>query len=196
MQWLTIVLIGIAANIDNLGISVSYGLKSNRIPFITNILIAVISIICAYISIAIGGLLSQYFSQSAARFIGGSILIGLGIWVVATSSNVGRSSSNQKKENSNLSFSQKSISSQDINFKESIILGFVLAINCLTIGFGAGIAGVSPILTALSIGVFSVLFIYIGVLVGTKIGNSFIGNYANGIGGVLLVLIGLYEMMF
>lgn len=196
MQWLTIVLIGIAANIDNLGISVSYGLKSNRIPFINNILIAVISVICAYISIAIGGSLSQYFSQSVARFIGGSILIGLGIWVVATSSNSGTSGSNQKKETSSLSFSQKTVSSQDINLKESILLGFVLAINCLTIGFGAGIAGVSPLFTALSIGVFSVLSIYIGVLVGTKIGNSLFGNFANGIGGILLVLIGLFEMFF
>ncbi|WP_438311756.1 manganese efflux pump MntP [Sporosarcina sp. FA9] len=196
MQWLTIVLIGIAANIDNLGISVSYGLKSNRIPFLTNILIAVISVICAFISITIGGILSQYFSQSIARFIGGSILIGLGIWVVATSSNLSAFDSNQNKETSSHSISQKSISGKDINLKESIILGFVLGINCLTIGFGAGITGVSPLFTALSIGVFSVLSIYIGVMVGTRIGNSLFGKYANGVGGILLVLIGLYEMVF
>ena len=85
MQWLTILLIGIAANIDNLGISISYGLKSNRIPFLSNLLIAIISMICAFVSITAGSFLSNFFSQSIANFTGGSLIIGIGVWFIVTS---------------------------------------------------------------------------------------------------------------
>ena len=85
MQWLTILLIGIAANIDNLGISVSYGLKSIKVPFSYNIIISIISMVCAFFSITAGSFLSNYLSQSIANFTGGSLIIGLGVWFIITS---------------------------------------------------------------------------------------------------------------
>ncbi|MBO1913682.1 manganese efflux pump, partial [Microvirga sp. 3-52] len=87
MEWLTILLISIAANIDNLGISVSYGLKANRIPFTTNIIIAIISAICTFISITAGQLLSNYLSNSTANFVGGFLIVCLGLWIIITSKN-------------------------------------------------------------------------------------------------------------
>ena len=194
MQWLTILLIGVAANIDNLGISVSYGLKSNKIPLFSNLVIAFISMICAFISITTGSFLSQYFSQSIANYIGGSLIIGLGVWFIITSPAFITKNSN-RNETSYSSFTPKLDKAKAITWKESILLGFVLAINCLTIGFGAGITGVSPVFTSISIGVFSVISISLGVMVGNKIGNTFFGRYSNGIAGLLLILIGIYEII-
>ena len=59
MQWVSILLIGIAANIDNLAISVSYGLKLKRIPFLYNFIISLISIVFAFFSISAGSFLFQ-----------------------------------------------------------------------------------------------------------------------------------------
>ncbi|WP_210468359.1 manganese efflux pump [Sporosarcina sp. 6E9] len=176
MEWLTILLISIAANIDNLGISVSYGLKANRIPFTTNIIIAIISAICTFISITAGQLLSNYLSNSTANFVGGFLIVCLGLWIIITSKN--------------------KVPSRVINigWKESIFLGSLLGLNCLTIGFGAGITGIPPLYASLSIGLFSIISISIGITIGNKIGNTLFGKYSNSFAGSLLIFIGFYEI--
>ena len=192
MQWLTILLIGIAANIDNLGISVSYGLKSIKVPFLYNIIISIISIICAFFSITVGSFLSNYFSQSIANFAGGSLIIGLGVWFIITSPLF------TKNDVTRMEITRPVLSNLDktktITLKESFFLGFVLSLNCLTIGFGAGITGVPSLFTSISIGVFSLISISIGVMLGNKIGNTIFGNYSNSIAGLLLIVIGIYEI--
>ena len=75
-------------NIHNLAISVSYGLKLKRIPFLYNFVISLISIVFAFVSISAGSFLSHYFSQSIANFTGGFLITALGIWFIITISNV------------------------------------------------------------------------------------------------------------
>ena len=176
MQWISIILIGIAASIDNLVISVSHGIKSNQIPFTVNLIISIISAGCAFISITAGGFLSTYLSQSTANLVGGFLIICLGLWIIITSKD------------------KLPSPAKDIGWKESIFLGIVLGINCLTIGFGAGITGITPLIASLSIGLFSILSISIGVLIGNKIGDTLFGKYSNNIAGLLLIIIGAYEM--
>ncbi|MEK5069142.1 manganese efflux pump MntP [Sporosarcina sp. FSL K6-1508] len=194
MQWLTILLIGVAANIDNLVISVSYGLKFNKIPLLYNILISLTSIIFAFISITAGSYLSNYFSQSFANYMGGSLIIGLGVWFIITSPLFDRNKSNRITDTRSVFVSLNK--AKKITLRESIFLGFVLALNCLTIGFGAGITGVSPLFTSISIGIFSVISIALGVMLGNRIGNTLFGQYSNSIAGLLLIVIGIYEMFF
>ncbi len=51
MHWITIILVGIAANLDNLGIGLAYGVKKTKIPFASNLTIAVVSMIVTYLSV-------------------------------------------------------------------------------------------------------------------------------------------------
>ena len=178
MKLFTVLIIAVAANIDNLGISMAYGLRANRIPIIYNSIISFISMVCAFVSIFVGNFLSDTISKSDSNMIGGILLIGLGLWVVMKSS--GPTEGTRKIE--------------AINLKESFILGFVLALNCLTIGFSAGITGVEPFSTALAIGIFSFISIMLGVRLGEYIGTSWLGQQAERIGGFLLMAIGLIEM--
>jgi putative sporulation protein YtaF len=203
MHWLTILFIGIAANLDNLGIGVSYSLKSTRIPFVSNLLIAVVSMVAAYLSITAGSLVSQFISLSIANFVGGFLLIFLGFKCIIESFK-------QEKEtatvavhsNSKMTKVMKEPDALDLNndkvisWKESILLGLALAINCLALGLGAGITGVSPLFATISIGIFSILTIAGGTLVGSKLCDSGIGKYSNLAAGLMLVLIGIYEIIF
>ncbi|MCG3087756.1 manganese efflux pump MntP family protein [Sporosarcina cyprini] len=179
MQLLTIILIGIAANLDNLGISLSYGLRYHRIPIVYNVVISFISMLFAYFSILAGSWISGYIPMNVANILGGLVLIGLGCWFILKP--VSQSTGNPQRITT-------------IHWKESIVLGFILAINCLTIGFGAGFTGVPPFLASLSIGVFSFISIGIGVKLGHRIGYTWFGQQSDRIAGVLLVLIGLYEI--
>lgn len=178
MFLMTIIVIGIAANIDNLGISMAYGLRANRIPFIYNLIISMISACCAYLAIIAGNVLSDFLTLTTSNFIGGSLLIGLGIWVVMKPSDCSEGTKNMVS----------------IQWKESILLGFILALNCLSIGFSAGITGVPPLSTSISVGFFSFISIAIGVRLGHKIGMTWFGKQAERIGGILLILIGIVEI--
>lgn len=194
MQWLTILLIGVAANIDNLGISVSYGLNSKKIPLLKNLLIALISMICAFISISTGIFLSYYFSQSIANVAGGSLIIGLGLWFIFYSFPVVKSNGNSQKSTWQLRL-PKFDQARDITWKETVFLGFVLGVNCLTIGFGAGFTGVPPFSVSISIGIFSIISISFGVMLGKNIGSTVFGRYSTIISGLLLIIIGIYEII-
>lgn len=200
MHYLSIVLIGIAANLDNLGISVSYGLRSTKIPFISNLMIAIISMICAYLSIIAGEVISQFISIRIANCAGGLIIICIGLKCMLDAFAV-QQSSNEVKVDSNFSHVITHPDTADVNddkiisVKESCFLGFALAINCLAMGLGAGITGVSPALTTLSIGLFSILSIWSGIKLGSKIGRMNIGRYSNMAAGILLIMIGVYEMI-
>ncbi|MER2088734.1 MAG: manganese efflux pump [Sporosarcina sp.] len=194
MQGLTILLIGVAANIDNLVISVSYGLRLNKIPFLYNLIISFTSILFAYISITAGSYLSTYFSQAMASYIGGFLIMGLGIWFIITSPVFIKNKSIQLDESHAVIPSLNK--AKQITLKESVFLGFVLALNCLTIGFAAGITGLSPLFTSISIGLFSVISISLGVMLGNKVCNTLFGKYSNSIAGLLLIVIGIYEMLF
>ncbi|MDN3015909.1 sporulation membrane protein YtaF [Paenibacillus sp. BSR1-1] len=200
MHYLSILLIGIASNLDNLGISVSYGLRSTRIPFVSNLIIAIVSMFCAYLSINAGEFISKFISIGLANFAGGLIIIFIGVKCIVDSSSA-HSSPMEVKVDSNFSNVITHPDSADINddkvisIKESIFLGFALAINCLAMGLGAGITGVSPVLTTVSIGVFSFLSIWSGIKLGSKICDMNIGRYSNIVAGILLILIGVYEMI-
>ncbi|WP_421102541.1 manganese efflux pump MntP family protein [Sporosarcina psychrophila] len=194
MQWISILLIGIAANIDNLAISVSYGLKLKIIPFLYNFIISLISIVFAFFSISAGSFLSNYFSQSMANFTGGFLITILGIWFIAPLPFFIKNKSIQTEDNSPVFLGLEQ--PMKITLKESTFLGFLLSLNCLTIGFGAGITGFSPLFTSISIGLFSLISISLGIKIGNTIGNTLFGKYSSKIAGLLLIIIGIYEMFF
>ncbi|MGO4275797.1 sporulation membrane protein YtaF, partial [Paenibacillus sp. TAF58] len=54
-----------------------------------------------------------------------------------------------------------------------------LALNCVGGGFGASVTGLSPSTTTISISLFSLLTIYIGVRAGQKIARTWLGNRSN-----------------
>jgi putative sporulation protein YtaF len=207
MHWLTILLIGVASNIDNLGISVSYGLKTTRIPVASNLLIAVISMVCAYLSITAGEVISNFISLKTANLIGGFLIIFLGGKCIVESICQSTSSETETEAervlaDSNFSRVISNPQLADLNedkvitWKESILLGLALAMNCIALGLGAGFTGISPILTTISIGVFSYISISLGAMIGSKISKNNIAKFSNILAGLLLVLIGVYEIIF
>ncbi|WOV88926.1 manganese efflux pump [Sporosarcina oncorhynchi] len=180
MSVVTVLLIGIVANLDNVGISISYGLRFNRIPFKYNLTISFISMVFAIISLEAGAYFADILKTQAANLIGGSLLIAIGIWLIIKS----------------IFFEQAPTRKEitTIDLREAVTVGFIMALNCLTIGFGAGITGAPSLQTAFSIGVFSIVSIIIGVELGHKIGNTWFGKNADNVGAILLIIIGLYEI--
>ncbi|OPH46670.1 sporulation membrane protein YtaF [Paenibacillus ferrarius] len=196
MHWFSIIGIGIAANLDNLGIGLSFGARSTRVPFISNLVIAILSMIASYISTTLGDVISQYIPSDITNWSGGVLLVIIGLFAIKA--DLKMSSVQHRHQGITSLLHSPNIADRDgdkvISWKESITLGIALALNCTVGGFGAGVTGLSPFMTTISIGIFSLLTIHIGVRTGQQIARTWLGKWFNRLGGILLVLIGLYEV--
>ncbi|MEC1180841.1 manganese efflux pump [Metasolibacillus meyeri] len=184
MQWITIILLGIAVNLDNLGISLAYGIKRIKIPFISNAAIALLSMLVTYVAITIGEALIDYISVYLANLLGSLLLCVIGAWTLLSKrfAKAGRIKSFDKDQNSILSL------------KEAILLGFVLSANCLATGIAIGANDITTIWMVISIGAFSFITVAIGSHFGILLAKSFIGRYSTAIAGWLLIVIGIFEI--
>ena len=201
MHLFTALLVGIVANIDNLVIGCSYGMKKTRIALLPNIIIAIISVLSAFIALMVGHFISAYFKPTLANDLGGSLLIiigGLSIW-----STFFEHSEKFKKSNSRLLkvlYQPKSADLDEnmlISIKESILLGMALALNSISTSFSVGLTDPNILIYILCIGFFSLVFISLGVSFGIKLSTRLkdIEALAPIISGLLLIIIGLYEII-
>ncbi|MFC5401115.1 manganese efflux pump [Cohnella soli] len=201
MHWFSILIIGIAANIDNLGIGVTFGARSIKVPLLSNILIALLSMAATYLAMSAGLYLSHLISPFWGNLTGGFVIIFLGIWGIRAALASGKNSGGNTEYNDPNHVSDSLVDRTDknndrvISWGESISLGFALAINCIASSLGAGASGVSPILTAVSVGLFSLLSVDVGIRLGSRVAKSWIGKYSNFLGCILLIIIGCYEII-
>jgi putative Mn2+ efflux pump MntP len=80
-----------------------------------------------------------------------------------------------------------------IDVKESIALAFGLTINNLGSGVGAGISGLSIVLTAVLTFAFSLLAIVGGYFMGDRLTAKMTGIWAGILSGLLVIALGIYE---
>lgn len=187
MHWITIILIGIAANLDNLGIGLAYGVKQTKISIISNFTIAIISMALTYIAVIAGSTIIEYISPHKANIFGSLLLVGVGVWTVLSK----RFSNQGPMKNLPVKSEEKC---HTLSYKEAIILGFILSVNCIAGGIGIGANGISAIWTVISIGFFSILTVGIGSHFGYLLSKTFLGKYSTALSGCLLILIGVYEI--
>lgn len=79
---LSLILLAFAVSLDGFGVGVTYGLRKIRIPFLSILIIACCSGLVIWVSMQAGGWLSGFLSETAAKFIGAAILIGIGCWAL------------------------------------------------------------------------------------------------------------------
>jgi putative sporulation protein YtaF len=205
---LSVILIGIATNLDNLGIGLTYGIRKIRVPLKTNIVISLFSGIAMVLSSYAGNLLMHILPLKFGNVLGGMIVSIIGLYTVFDYFNtkkkqydMNRSGINEQ-EDKLIDFrgiiddpcrADKDYSG-DISIKEALFLGIALAINCLGTGIGAGMTGISVWPLALSVMFFSLITISLGVYVGKKYASQHLGEKAAILAGLVLFLVGIYEM--
>ena len=82
-----------------------------------------------------------------------------------------------------------------IDIKEVITVGIGLTLNNVGTGIAASIAGVNLFSTLLFTFIFSISFIYIGILLGNKILGRVLGKFSPLISGIILILLGIIEII-
>lgn len=209
MHLLTALMVGVAANLDNFGVGVSYGIRKIRIPFLSNFFIAFLSSIIVALSVSVGHILSQFVG--IANLLGALLIIAIGVWVALnkySSEPAALPVSVQLTKTYSLPIKPlhcivqiiKDPSSADIDAngfisaKESIALGLTLSFNCIATGIGAGLTGMSARPVALSVFIFSMVTISMGYWTGWRTASNRFEKWAQILSGILLILIGVYEI--
>ncbi|MDR3587802.1 MAG: sporulation membrane protein YtaF, partial [Desulfosporosinus sp.] len=206
MHIVSALFLGLAANLDNLGVGISYGVQKIRVPFLSNFSIAFLSGIITIISVLTGHLLSQYIA--VAGELGASMIVIIGIWVMvhktSTSNSLPVAIPVMKtysvpikafscvvqitKEPSVADFDANGI----ISTKEAMVLGLTLSFNCIATGVGAGLTGMDPLSSSISVFIFSMVSISVGYLIGWKTASDRFEHLSQVISGAVLILIGIY----
>jgi putative Mn2+ efflux pump MntP len=82
--WLAAVLIAITSNLDNLTIGIALGLRPLRVTVVTNVAIAVLTMIGTAAAMSLGSTLGHALPPARAGLLGGLALIGIGAWMTLT----------------------------------------------------------------------------------------------------------------
>lgn len=214
--------LALSSSIDSLGIGITYGTRNTKISYRGKIVLFVISFSISFLAVWFGDFLKNIFSDFATKLIGNVILIAMGFFIcfqairndkINPTTSLSSSEPIYEKDEKIYSFfidflgitiqiiknptSSDLDSSNCIDSKEALFLGFALSLDCFCLGVGGSILGISPILFPLFICIFQLVFLSIGNTLGKKLYHlsSLPDNFWSIISGILLILMGLFKFI-
>lgn len=177
MGFFSIFLTGFALSMDAFAVSITKGITLKKINLSIATKIAFFFGLFQAIMPLIGWLFGMNFElyiRSIDHWIAVILLSFLGIKMILDA----------------ISDDTKNDTTTYLNNKELIVLSIATSIDALAIGVTFAFLNIDIIPVCISIGIITFLVCFIGVLIGKKIGSLF-KNYAQIVGGVILILIGL-----
>ena len=180
----TILLTAFALSMDAFAVSITKGITLNKINKQIAFKIAFFFGLFQGVMPFIGwflGIRFESYIKSIDHWIAFFLLSFIGIKMILDT---------KEADNDILNTNEKYNSLYSINNKELIILSIATSIDALAVGISFAFLNIDIVPICLSIGIITFLVCFIGVIIGKKIGAMF-KNYAQIIGGIILILIGL-----
>jgi putative sporulation protein YtaF len=213
MNFLTILVLALSSNLDNVGVGLAYGTRKVCLPFLSNLIIALITSCGTLITMLMGkDRAVLWLKGPLADYLGGGIIVIAGLYVliqsfqqqtpveevrVRSEARGGGGFLSRLKELGRM-ISDPELADRDysgcIEAGEAVVLGLALTLNNLANGFAAGMLGLSPAMTTGAVFIFSLLTFWIGILLGRRFSSQIWGEWAGHAAGVMLILLGIYEM--
>ena len=193
MYAIPIFLFAVSANVDNLAVGISYGIKKITIPVASNFIISLIVFSGTLFSMLAGNHIAPAMPPAVSNYIGGLIIISIGAVSIIkyfqnrkkdVSQNNGRWEKKDKNKN------------KRIELYEALFLGLALSINNIGLGIGASISGLRVIPTAVCTFVFSVIFLLAGNFFGNSCFSKCFGKFAELVSGSIIIMLGIFEIFF
>lgn len=202
MQLFASLLFGISASLDALLLGVTYGVRNIRVSLWQNLFVSFITLLGTCFSVGLGGGLGPLFPASLGKWIGSLTLMLFGLYylikfmIVSLKKNRShrQCGSPQDKEHPKDCECPTPDRSAPATLKNAFALGLALSANNMGIGLGASMAGLSFIPAAVSTLVFSAVFLALGNHLGCGRLCRFLGNVADPLSGLLLLLLGVWEL--
>ena len=196
-DWLHLLTIGIATNLDNLAVGVAYGIRRIWIPTTSNLAIAAIAFVFSAVSAVAGTYVGRFMTASTANLIGAILMVGMGLWMLP------RRKQQPKPTPAHPSpirvLHEPELADRDhsgvISLGESLVLGVAVSINCLTNGLPAGLWKLNPLPVAGCNAALSFVTLWCGAWLGKRYGEHWLGRKADGLAALLLILLGVRQIL-
>ncbi|HHX77260.1 MAG TPA: sporulation membrane protein YtaF [Firmicutes bacterium] len=205
MQFLSSFVLAVAVSFDGLGAGFAYGIRNLEIPFYSILTISLSSSLALLMSMLLGSTMAIFFLPGIAQVIGGSILILVGGYIIKSAVFAGQAAAIEKPSQGKFVGSIGGIlreperadfdNSGSISLKEAVFLGIALALDAFGAGFGAAMAGYSPLITCFFVGLCKLLFLGGGVYMGKHYRNSFAREKGSWLAGSVLILLGFLNII-
>jgi len=200
MEVLTSLAISLAVSLDGFLVGVVYGVGGIRLNWIPRALIAATSALLVWLSMTAGILVGRLLGPVAGQVLGGTILVGVGVWALAHA--VNRSALVLEVKHLGLVIRvlkdpqmADSDMSGEISVAESVILGLALALDALGAGFGIGVSGTASVILPLAVGIFMAISLSLGLGLGGRFKlNQAVGSLAV-LPGVILAFMGFSRVL-
>lgn len=153
---------------------------------------------------AVGLAISKVLSASVANAVGSVILILIGIWILKDFFIKKKEPQKQTAKTAGIKKYSQILNDPEmadndhsgtIDIRESLVLALALTINNFGLGIGASITGLNIYVTVISTLFFSLISIVLGCLVGRSYISELLGKFAPLVSGLIIVLLGLYELL-
>lgn len=181
MSFVSILLTAFALSMDAFAVSVTKGitLKSinMKVAFKIALFFGLFQGVMPFLGWALGIRFESYIT-SIDHWIAFFLLSFIGLKMIFDA----------REKNSEVTYDTRG--EYNLNNKELIILSIATSIDALAIGVSFAFLNIDILPVCLSIGIITFLMCFIGVLIGKKIGSVF-KSYAQIVGGIILILIGL-----
>jgi len=210
-EFLPILLLAISSNGDNVAVGVAYGLGRINVPLTSNFLIAVVTGACTLVCMFAGRGIGSMMAPRLASSIGGAIIAAIGGWVIVQSVQSNRRRAGSLAGPSSALKGQTGVlrrviwvldnpAGADANFsrrielKESWLLAIALSLNNTVNGVAAGMVGMNPLLLTAAVMLFSMLMLSAGLAAGNQLNRRWLSGLSGVLSGLMLMLLGLYEI--
>jgi putative sporulation protein YtaF len=217
MNMIGLLFFAIALNIDAFLIAVSYGIRKIKIPLLSLLILSGVSMAAISLSMLTGGALARLLPQIIANYLGGLILIGLGVQIIweqnrekvsAPDNRAAVSAALESKPAPLVKLSLVKLPfalfqspelvdldhSGTIMGWEAFLLGMTLALDAAGAGLAVALQGYSIVLTALFAGGGQLVFTRWGLYWGARIGAMSWGKTVSLLAGGMIMLLGLLKI--
>ncbi|GAK09706.1 sporulation membrane protein YtaF [Geomicrobium sp. JCM 19038] len=218
-SWIAVLILAFAVSVDGLGVGMTYGMRKMQINWLPLLIIGTFSFTAVLLSGFAATFVFQYLPNAFADYLGGSILILIGVYAIVQAYHHSKTKPEEVKpitkvdqvKEKVVKFEIKKLglviqilkkptaadvdNSGTISVKEAVLLGVALSLDAFGAGFGASMLGYSVVWFALIVSIMCVTFLVIGKKGGYKLSNVRFCEPLVFLPGLLLMCIGIYNFL-
>lgn len=186
------VLLAVAVSLDGLGAGLACGAGRVRIPLPSVLLMGAAAGGAVFVSMSAGALAGNLFSAALTRRLGGGLLIFFGLWLLGEAGREDKGGLLGMLRDPARADADRSGS---ISMGEAAVLGLALALDGFGAGFGAAMAGYSPLVTGLLVALVKVAFVSLGQRAGRRLTAFALTRHLQVLPGLIILALGLMKFI-
>jgi len=181
MELIYLFFIALINSVDYIGIGIAYSIAGVRVQIGKNFLIAFMAFIISLISSFSGNFIAHYISHELASIISLLLMGGMGLKMIYEACFQGHEDE----------FSKIRL----LKYKEALAVGTVLALDDIPSSVGSGLVGHDIFMIAIPYFIISIAIFLLGNYGSSFFAKLKIGKKANIAAGILMILIGIFQVL-